>query len=310
MQSDEVKLTLDKNTDYLDELPLILTSMELFIPEGDSLSSPSTHKYYELTYVVEGELNYVLDGKVYPLKQGSTIIVWPEAEHSYEVLSKCEVACVYFSLNYQIKDDKIKYTNNNKLQNSEIYKLLASSPKTKDGKDTNCIVIRGKGQEEIAAVVETIISENAEDNFAKVTMLQALALELLVQVSRSINSQAKEQKIVSEGSADDLVDIACAFIEDNYKLDLNASSIADHVYLSTGYLTRVFQEKLGLTPMEYLNKYRVSKSEDLLLETDLKISNIAELTGFTTTQRFNFNFKKINDCTPSDFRKGKVNLKN
>ena len=329
MISNKIKFEPDNNSHYLDDLPLVLNSLSLFFPEGNSISSPSTHKYYELTYVVYGELNYIMDDEVYNLKPGSTIVVWPGVSHSYEVLKECEVACIYFSLDYQIEGDHLEISDvdsSNKgnlstdAYNGKKYKY--SKPKYSKSKEVvdndkdyilkyddeendniNTIVLKGKGKEDIAKILEAIIRENGNEAYGKVTMLQALALQLLVQVNRSLKAQVEEQRRIKEGSVQELVEIAKKYIEDNYTKNITVQDMADHVFLSAGYFSRAFSKEVGDSPMNFLTNYRLLKAKDLLENTDLKVNSISRLTGFTTPQRFNSAFRKVMKSTPSDYRR-------
>lgn len=315
------------NINYFNELPLILTSMELFFPEGNSFKSPSHHDSYELTYVSSGEVNYYIDGKKFNLKAGSTIVVWPGVDHTYEVLGECEVICVYFSMN---KDDVF---NQNILDSKDKENRKVAVAKEKEDKDKDIVkldlknndhdseledyklpeyevrqlVLKGQSKYQIANIVENIIIENKFQMFGKSPMLQALALQLTVQLNRALQDQLEQERRIKEGSVDELLDIIEDFINENYTLNISVGDMAEHVFLSEGYFTRAFKERLGTSPMDYLIKFRVEKSKDLLQKTDLKINNISREVGFTSPQRFNSAFKKILGITPSEYRKSFAN---
>ena len=308
MDVKELKLKPSESSNYFDDLPLILTSMVFAFSDNDSLSDPSTHESYELTYIVKGQIDYIIDDKVYHLKPGSTIIVWPGVEHSYEVIEECEVACVYFTLNTDAEDD----TNTNVVQTQDdldddvkdeknLDTLFKTSPISQE--DIDAVVITGKGQKDIATTVNAILSENSQEAFGRAPLLQALALTMIVYINRSLQEQIEEQKRIQEGSAVELVEIACDFIEENYTENITVADIADYIYLSAGYFSRVFNKEKGISPMNYLTDYRIDKAKHLLETTDLKMSNIATMTGFTTPQRFNAAFKRVTGDTPSDYRK-------
>lgn len=324
----DLKIRQKDNINYFNELPLILTSMELFFPEGNSFKSPNHHDSYELTYVSSGEVNYYIDGKKLNLKTGSTIVVWPGVDHTYEVLGECEVICVYFSMNSEdvlnpnrfISDEKIsveslssvRKTDNGYKQN--ISANLNGSENKSELEDYKLpkyeirqLVLKGQSKYQIANIVENIITENKQQMFGKSPMLQALALQLTVQLNRALQDQLEQERRIKEGSVDELLDIIEDFINENYTLNISVGDMAEHVFLSEGYFTRAFKERLGTSPMNYLIKFRVEKSKELLQKTDLKINNISRRVGFTSSQRFNSAFKKILGLTPSEYRKKFIN---
>ncbi|AVM42622.1 AraC family transcriptional regulator [Fastidiosipila sanguinis] len=317
----------EDNINYFNELPLILTSMELFFPEGNSFKSPSHHDSYELTYVSSGEVNYYIAGKKLNLKAGSTIVVWPGVDHTYEVLGECEVICVYFSMNsddiFNQNNLDSKYKRNRKVsdvnekENKDQSKLGLQNEyldtELEDYKlpeyEIQQLVLKGQSKYQIANIVENIIIENKLQMFGKSPMLQALALQLTVQLNRALQDQLEQERRIKEGSVDELLDIIEDFINENYTLNISVGDMAEHVFLSEGYFTRAFKERLGTSPMNYLIKFRVEKSKELLQKTDLKINNISREVGFTSTQRFNSAFKKILGITPSEYRKSFVSEK-
>lgn len=324
----DLKIRQKDNINYFNELPLILTSMELFFPEGNSFKSPSHHESYELTYVSSGEVNYYIDGKKLNLKTGSTIVVWPGVDHTYEVLGECEVICVYFSMNSddvfnpkkllgkekinseslndsQKDDDKYEQGNSGNANESEINSELEDYKLPEY--EIRQLVLKGQSKYQIANIVENIIMENKLQMFGKSPMLQALALQLTVQLNRALQDQLEQERRIKEGSVDELLDIIEDFINENYTLNISVGDMAEHVFLSEGYFTRAFKERLGTSPMNYLIKFRVDKSKELLQKTDLKINNISRRVGFTSSQRFNSAFKKILGLTPSEYRKKFIN---
>ncbi len=324
----DLKIRQKDNINYFNELPLILTSMELFFPEGNSFKSPNHHDSYELTYVSSGEVNYYIDGKKLNLKTGSTIVVWPGVDHTYEVLGECEVICVYFSMNSEdvfnqnrfISDEKINgeslssgrktdsgnaQTSSINANNSEINSELENYKLPEY--EIRQLVLKGQSKYQIANIVENIITENKQQMFGKSPILQALALQLTVQLNRALQDQLEQERRIKEGSVDELLDIIEDFINENYTLNISVGDMAEHVFLSEGYFTRAFKERLGTSPMNYLIKFRVEKSKKLLQKTDLKINNISRRVGFTSSQRFNSAFKKILGLTPSEYRKKFVN---
>ena len=169
--------------------------------------------------------------------------------------------------------------------------------------------MKGQSKYQIANIVENIIIENKLQMFGKSPMLQALALQLTVQLNRALQDQLEQERRIKEGSVDELLDIIEDFINENYTLNISVGDMAEHVFLSEGYFTRAFKERLGTSPMNYLIKFRVEKSKELLQKTDLKINNISREVGFTSTQRFNSAFKKILGITPSEYRRSFVSEK-
>jgi transcriptional regulator GlxA family with amidase domain len=92
------------------------------------------------------------------------------------------------------------------------------------------------------------------------------------------------------------------FIEQNYWKKLSLDDIAASVGVSKREALRCFQCSVPLSPIEYLNKYRLQQAWKLLLHTDHSITEIAESTGFESTSYFDRLFKREFHTTPRKHR--------
>jgi AraC-like DNA-binding protein len=88
------------------------------------------------------------------------------------------------------------------------------------------------------------------------------------------------------------------FIEENYWKKITLKEIAASVGVSKREALRCFQCSVPLSPIEYLNKYRLQQAWKLLLQTDRSITDIAEHTGFESTSYFDRLFKREFHITP------------
>ncbi len=99
-----------------------------------------------------------------------------------------------------------------------------------------------------------------------------------------------------------LVKRAVAFLQANATLPISRWQLAEAVHVSEDYLTRIFRSELGLSPWEYLNRYRIHLASKLLQGSALTINEIASRTGFQDQAYFCRVFKKITGTTPGKIR--------
>lgn len=92
------------------------------------------------------------------------------------------------------------------------------------------------------------------------------------------------------------------FIDENYQDDLEISDIAKKFNLSSSQLTKTFKSYFLLSPVEYRSKLRIFQSMFDLLTQDQTIIDIANHSGFNDLSRFNKQFKRITNSTPSKFK--------
>lgn len=99
---------------------------------------------------------------------------------------------------------------------------------------------------------------------------------------------------------------AIEFIKNSLHKKINLTEVADEVNLSYVYFSKRFKSVTGLTPSDYLASERMRLARDLLLNTDLRIKDIASSCGFENEYYFSNFFHKHNGVSPSDFRKNAI----
>jgi AraC-like DNA-binding protein len=99
-----------------------------------------------------------------------------------------------------------------------------------------------------------------------------------------------------------LVKQAVAYLHENYAHPLSRWEIAEAVGVSEDYLSRVFSRELGLTPWDYLNRYRILQAKELLLNTTENIGIISHQVGFKDKAYFSRVFHKTTGQSPQAFR--------
>jgi len=100
------------------------------------------------------------------------------------------------------------------------------------------------------------------------------------------------------------IKLAQNYIDENYLKQLTLEDVADYVHLSVYYFSHMFKKEIGMTFVEYVTEKKISKAQQLLLTTDLSISDIAREVGYWDSNYFGKVFKNTVGTTPSQYRKG------
>nr|WP_307991340.1 response regulator [uncultured Niameybacter sp.] len=99
-----------------------------------------------------------------------------------------------------------------------------------------------------------------------------------------------------------LVKQAIDYINEYYNQKLDLQTVADELYVSTWHLCKVIKKQTGTNFVDLLNNARIENAKKLLLESNMKIYEIAETVGYTDTAYFSKIFKKITQVTPNEYR--------
>lgn len=95
------------------------------------------------------------------------------------------------------------------------------------------------------------------------------------------------------------------YLNANYARHITLDEMAQRVYLSPAYFSRVFKQETGCTFSAYLNRVRIERSKALLLHRSIRLTDIALLVGFEDQSYFTKVFKKVTGMTPLQFRETK-----
>jgi AraC-like DNA-binding protein/ligand-binding sensor protein len=92
------------------------------------------------------------------------------------------------------------------------------------------------------------------------------------------------------------------YIQENYTRKISLREVADASRLSAPYFSTVFKEEMGENFSSYLNRFRVDRAADLLMETELSLSEIANFCGFEDQSWFSKTFKNYTGMSPGKYR--------
>jgi two-component system response regulator YesN len=161
-----------------------------------------------------------------------------------------------------------------------------------------CVVISGYNEFEYA---KTAIKFKVNDY-----LLKPLNKFELSKTLRKIKDELlSEQALLNterEASNEDIVKSIVQFLQNNYEKDINFTQIASDYNFSASYLTKMFKDNIGISPIKYLIEYRIKVAQKMLTDTKLTIKEIAEKTGFIDQFYFSKCFKNYCGVTPSKFR--------
>ena len=99
------------------------------------------------------------------------------------------------------------------------------------------------------------------------------------------------------------VEPALRYVSENYMLDMRVSDMAAACAMSESYFRKLFGHITGMSPVEYLNRYRVNRSIYYLYATDETVLSVAGLSGFASITSYNRNFLKYVGVSPAQWRK-------
>lgn len=107
----------------------------------------------------------------------------------------------------------------------------------------------------------------------------------------------------------DVIHKAVQYIRKNYAEKISLEQVAEHVYLSPSYFSKIFREEMGSSFNTYMNVVRIEKSKKLLLDGNRKLVDVASMVGFEDQSYFSKVFKKLTGVAPLKFKDSKGKAK-
>lgn len=93
-----------------------------------------------------------------------------------------------------------------------------------------------------------------------------------------------------------------AEVKNNYQSDMNLKTLAYKYHMNTSYLGQIFQKEVGCPFSQYLNNVRNSVAKQLILNTNMRINDVAEKVGYSDTSYFYRKFKQSYGVSPAALR--------
>lgn len=130
----------------------------------------------------------------------------------------------------------------------------------------------------------------------------AAATTLLSLFADHLSIQSHQIAVRAANAEPPVITKARQFIREHHKEELSLGQVAAAVHTSVFYFCKLFRKTTGTTFTEFVSRTRVEAAKNLLLNPNLRVSEIAYEVGFQSLTHFNRVFKKIIGESPTDYR--------
>jgi len=122
-------------------------------------------------------------------------------------------------------------------------------------------------------------------------------------LSGLIQSSSQHDMISTVNQQETHLQKAIDYIRQNYHCNLTIQEVADHCGVHRSYLFQIFTASLGLSPLQFLIRYRIRKAGELLRTTGYSIGEISALVGYPNQMNFVRAFKRLMGAPPLKWKK-------
>jgi AraC-like DNA-binding protein len=128
------------------------------------------------------------------------------------------------------------------------------------------------------------------------------AVKLLTIFAQHLAMLSNQVFIQQENAEPPVITKARAYIHEHQTEEISLSQVAKAVNMSSYYFCKMFKKITGINFTDYVARVRIEKSKNLLLNPNLRISEIAFEVGFQSLTHFNRVFKKVLGQSPTGYR--------
>jgi len=127
-------------------------------------------------------------------------------------------------------------------------------------------------------------------------------VKLLAIFAQHISLLSNQIVVRQENAEPPVIARAKQYIREHQSEDMSLGQVAKEVNTSTFYFCKMFKKVTGINFTDYVSRVRVENAKNLLLNPNLRVSEIAYEVGFQSLTHFNRVFKKILGQSPTDYR--------
>lgn len=239
---------------------------------------PAIRPHYLFHYILNGQGTYYVNGERYFLKKGNGFLIRP-GESTFYIADE-ENPWEYCWIGFDGSEVKTILKDCGLANNNLIFTDASNGMLQECLLDLIYGFIDGKGNE------------------------YTYRGQLYMCFSFMYSSYGDDTRLIYESHMAKALD----YIHHNYSYDIKISDVAKYISIDRTYLYKLFQSYKKVSPKEYLIKYRLHIAGELLIKTELNVTEIAYSCGFKDASSFNKHFKRYFNITPLKYRSNKNSI--
>lgn len=280
----------DKNSQQLDahgtyEFPC--AGYELDISKRDNnVVDLHWHDELEIIYCAQGYFNLQIPSKSFKVEQGEIAILNSNIMHYIVCSENTILQSFVFSPSFTTG------TYESSLFKKYIHPLILC-------KTFDCFIYHRKN---IHLFKEAFFAIKREP-FAYEFIVQKNLCQILLDLYKQFENEIGQDTIYpSQNTDNQRIRVMISYIQRNYANPINIQNICDVARISKRECLRCFKKTLQISPIQYLIRYRIIKSAELLNDSALSIVQIAYACGFESPSYYSQLFKRYYHCTPKEYQ--------
>lgn len=248
-----------------------------------------SHEHLEMAYILSGEGKYRFEDGICSVKEGDLLIINPGVRHQALACPEVETPTTEFFVG--ASDIRIEGFPENTLPVPDGGHVMHTS---------------GELRQKLFRICSAMEAENAVCRQGRYFMLKSYLMQILLLVIREQCEPVERKAGYAFESVNRkyVVEQIVGYFEDHYNEKISLDQIAENMYLSPFYISKIFKSETGDAPIRHLINIRLEKAKELLEDGfEGSIQEVAALVGYDDAYHFSKLFKKRYGVAPSQVRK-------
>lgn len=254
------------------------------------------HNFFEVNYVMSGECKMIFENKIRELHTGDLCIIAPHSRHDVTVESGSVV------LSLMLRQTTFETTFFKLLAHEDLLSAFFRNILYARKETANYMLFSTDNTPEIKSALKNIFMEcHVADSYSNTCVISRIHLFfslMLRKYSHTIQFYDEQQE--STSPHENFMQII-HYIQNNYQT-VTLNSLAQKFHYNPSYLSRLIKKNTDQTLLDILTNLKMSKASDLLINTSLKIEEIALQSGYKSADHFSRHFKKYYGISPAAYR--------
>lgn len=253
------------------------------------------HEYFELMYVVSGEVTYQVHDRFCEVGPGDLFLVGSTLLHG---IRRCQAPGMKAAVLY-FKPEVL--TGKESSRREEMEYLMPF--RVQDGVFPHVISAEtGVPAQVFDLMLRTRHDLPAATNRARLSVRTYLRMILVLLVNHFADWRGSEDVFERQQKGLEKLTPLFEFIDAHYSGLITVDDAAEIVHMSKSTFMRFFREVTGQSFVGYLNRFRIAQAEALLAETDLSIVEVSQRAGFCDQSYFGLTFRNVLGVTPREYK--------
>lgn len=244
-----------------------------------------THPGYEILYLIEGNVNYIVEGKSYFLKKNDIIIINTSEVHKLiiDLSTKYERCVIHFS--------NEMFPANTEINNKLIHDIILRSQNSL--KIIPGDIVKMFNIDQIFLEFDNCSKD--PDKMLIPALFASNILKLFIQLNKALPSISS---LPTPEINNPFIKKISDYITENISKKFKIADIANHLHFSESRLSHLFKETMGITLNKYIILKRIQHAQNLI-KHGMSLKEAAFESGYQYYSNFYNNYKMVTGETPS-----------